>query len=177
MLTKLIQDQTACDEQHPESPRSLSSYGNEPSPKYKAKVAEKDIRERKAAGKSKQRGSISFSYVRGGYVKPSANSDTEKEPPLPEFPGIGRQLLIRYGKSAVYFEPTRRRWRVKPGYGSQFTHVVTWGRSRKDQIDQWEKVKMWLRTYNWVGVQPPCQDSFRPVLAGVREASCPPAIM
>ena len=126
--------------QTPKSPPS--SYGIARSPKHKAKAAAKS--KGKTAGKSKPKGVTTVEPK----PQPSTKSDTKKSPPLPEFPGVGNKPPIRYGKSTVFFSPAGVRWRVKPVTGSRVTHGVRWGQSRKDQIENWEKVKWWLRVYN-----------------------------
>ena len=68
--------------------------------------------------------------------------------PIPEYPGIGKKPLIKYGECTVYFSPPAEVWRVKPATGSRKTHAVRWGENKKEHLTQWEKVKSWLREYN-----------------------------
>ena len=80
--------------------------------------------------------------------KPKGVTKVDKKPPLPEFPGIGNNPPIRYGKSTVYSSPAGQKWFVKQVKGARITHGVRWGQSRKDQVKNWDNIKAWLRKYN-----------------------------
>ena len=131
-----------------ESPGSIRSLPSScpiaPSTKSKPKRPADGKANATAAGKSKRKG-VTKVELRPEHA---TKNKAKKAGPLPEYPGIGNKPPIRYGKSTVFFSPATRVWWVKPEAGSRVAHAVKWGRSRKDQIENWEKVKAWLRKFN-----------------------------
>ena len=141
---KAIQELTAPADPPPDTHRSHSIDGTAPSPKHKVKAAAKGRGKGKDGGTSKPNGVIMVQPR----PQPSTIFDANGSPALPACPGVGKQPPIRHGKSTVYFSPAGERWRVKPQTGSRLAHGVRWGQTRKDQIENWKKVKEWLRKYN-----------------------------
>ena len=141
---KAIQELTAPADPPPDTPRSHSIDGTAPSPKHKVKAAAKGRGKGKDGGTSKPNGVIRVQPR----PQPSTIFDANGSPALPACPGVGKQPPIRHGKSTVYFSPAGERWRVKPESGSRESRGVRWGQTRKDQIENWKKVKEWLRKYN-----------------------------
>ena len=129
-LGKQIQDQT------------LDSFWSK---LFKAsKEAAKGKGNGKAAGKSKPKGVCKVA------PKPqhATKNDAKKLGSLPDCPLVGPEHgsdPISYGGSVVFSSLPTNTWHVYVGKG--ITHVVKWGRGRKQHSKNWENVKALLRKY------------------------------
>ena len=123
-----IQDQTVCDDQAPSTPSEVEPQ-------------EKGEGEEKAAGKSKPKGVCKVAPKQ----QHASKNDFKRLGPLPECPWVCRETPIHYGKSIVFTVPVIKSWKIFSGNGRSL--VVEWGRRRKDHIENWKKVKAWLRKY------------------------------